>query len=168
MMSLIVDANILIGEVLRQRGRELIQHPNFTIYANERVIDEAQYEIRKRLSARVRKGNLTEEDGLILLELALRLIDTKIMLISQSDYAHLEAQARKRIPRDGRRPQRSYRDDWPTVANALTLHSPLWTSDCDFLGCACPTWTTESLLLKPSSPYSKKLENFCPKGLTNL
>ncbi|WP_367997203.1 PIN domain-containing protein [Planktothrix pseudagardhii] len=22
----------------------------------------------------------------------------------------------------------------------------MWTLDCDFLGCGCPTWTTETLL----------------------
>lgn len=40
MMMLIVDTNILVGELLRERGQELIQNPALTLYATERILDE--------------------------------------------------------------------------------------------------------------------------------
>ena len=60
-----------------------------------------------------------------------------IQKIPLSEYKHLEIQAKNRIPRD--------LDDWETVAVALFLKAGIWTQDCDFLGCGCPTWTTETL-----------------------
>jgi predicted nucleic acid-binding protein len=88
---LVVDTNILVGELLRQRGRQLIEHPALT-------------------------------------------------LVAESSYSHLETEARNRIPRDP--------DDWHTVALALEMNTAIWTQDCDFLGCGCPTWTTETLLIQ--------------------
>jgi predicted nucleic acid-binding protein len=139
MISLIVDTNILIAELLRQRGRELIQNPDLAIYATERVMDETQYELRRRVAIIVNQGRYSEATGQNVLESARHLIETKIMLVSEDTYTHLEAEARDRIPRDP--------DDWPTVAAALALQAAIWTQDCDFIGCGCPTWTTETLLL---------------------
>ena len=51
MMMLIVDTNILVGELLRERGQELIQNPALTLYATERILDETQYELRRRMTA---------------------------------------------------------------------------------------------------------------------
>jgi predicted nucleic acid-binding protein len=50
MMMLIIDANILIAELLRQRGRELLRNPQLIIYASEKVVEETNYEIQKRIS----------------------------------------------------------------------------------------------------------------------
>lgn len=140
MMMLVIDANILVGELLRERGRELIKHADLTLYVTQQVLDETRYEIRRRLTARVSQGRLTEADGLVLLELAMHLIETKITLVAESSYSHLETEARNRIPRDP--------NDWHTVALALEMNAAIWTQDCDFLGCGCPTWTTETLLIQ--------------------
>lgn len=139
-MILIVDTNILVGELLRERGQELIQNPALTLYATERILDETQYELRRRMTARVRRGGLTEATAQQILEPAMRLIETSIVVVAQSHYSHLETTARNRIPRDP--------DDWYTVALALVMNAAIWTSDCDFLGCGCPTWTTETLLIQ--------------------
>jgi predicted nucleic acid-binding protein len=34
-------------------------------------------------------------------------------------------------------------DDWPILAAALALDSPIWTEDADFFGCGVATWTTD-------------------------
>lgn len=68
MMMLIVDTNILVGELLRERGQELIQNPVLTLYATERILDETQYELRRRMTARVRRGGLTEATAQQILE----------------------------------------------------------------------------------------------------
>ena len=63
MMILIIDANILIGEILRQRGRELLRNPQLIIYASERVVEETNYEIQKRISRMITTGKLSKEAG---------------------------------------------------------------------------------------------------------
>lgn len=37
--------------------------------------------------------------------------------------------------------------DWPVVATALTLNSPLWTEDRDFFGSGIAVWTTDTIHL---------------------
>ncbi len=124
-MILIVDANILIGELLRQRGQELIQNPVLMLYVTARVLDETQYEIERRIPLMVSRGRLTEAEAQLLLAQAKHLIETKIEVVSESNYSHLETEAKNRIPRD--------LDDWPTVALALAMNAAIWTQDCDFL-----------------------------------
>ena len=141
-MRLVVDANILVAELLRRRGRELIQHRELTLYVTERVLDETLYELRQRATVIVSQGRISEATGQNILESARHLIETRLMSVAESVYIHLETEARKRIPRDP--------DDWPTVALALALSAGIWTQDCDFLGCGCPSWTTETLLIQLS------------------
>jgi predicted nucleic acid-binding protein len=86
------------------------------------------------------QGKLTEQTERELFELVNRLIENYIEIVEPSSDNSLETEARKRIPRDT--------DDWPTVAVALVLPAAIWTQDYDFLGCGCPTWTTETLLLQ--------------------
>jgi PIN domain len=60
-----------------------------------------------------------------------------IEIIPRHLYEHMEAVARRRVPRDPH--------DWPPVALALVLDAGILTGDHDFLGCGCPTWTAETL-----------------------
>jgi predicted nucleic acid-binding protein len=139
-MKLVVDANIMVGEMLRIRGRHLVQNPEFQLYAAKTVLSETRHELRRRTIAMRNQGKLTEQTERELFELVNRLIDNYIEIVEPSSYNSLETEARKRIPRDT--------DDWPTVAVALVLPAAIWTQDYDFLGCGCPTWTTETLLLQ--------------------
>lgn len=66
------------------------------------------------------------------------LVDEWVSVIPDTVYAHLEDEARYRIPRDP--------DDWHTVALALALDADIWTGDSDFLGCGVATWTTGTLI----------------------
>ena len=145
-MRLVVDTNILVAELLRKRGRDLIISKNLELFLAEKMKDEVQYELQKRISIIVSKTNLTQELGQLQLEAALRLIDSKIMtfplffLSGYSRYQSFEEEARKRIPRDP--------NDWEAIALALALPAAIWTEDYDFFGCGCPTWTTQTLLLQ--------------------
>lgn len=140
MMMLVVDANILVGELLRQRGRELIEHPDLILYVTQRFLEETEYEIRRRIPIMASQGRITPVQAEALRQSATRLIENNVMLVAESSYTHLETEARNRIPRDP--------DDWYTVALALEMNAAIWTQDCDFLGCGCPTWTTETLLIQ--------------------
>ncbi|CAD5982475.1 hypothetical protein PCC9214_04985 [Planktothrix tepida] len=100
MMQLVVDANILVSELLRQRGKELIQHPGLILYVTESVLSETSHELRKRINAIIHKKGASEELGEKLLEAAQNVINTKITIIEESVYIHLETEARNRIPKD--------------------------------------------------------------------
>ncbi|NEP77588.1 MAG: nucleotide-binding protein, PIN domain-containing protein [Okeania sp. SIO3B3] len=139
-MRLVVDTNILVAELLRIRGRDLIFSQSLELFLAEKMKSEAQYELQKRISIIVNKSNLTPEEGQLELERALGLINNRITTVSLSYDQSFEAEARKRIPRDP--------NDWETVALALALPAAIWTEDYDFFGCGCPTWTTQTLLLQ--------------------
>lgn len=145
-MILAIDANVLVGELLRQRGRDLIANPRFTLYVTEQVLSETEYELRRRVTAMVSQGRASETDGENLLQIASNIIENNIILITEPNYIHLETEARNRIPRDP--------NDWSTVALALLMNAAIWTQDCDFLGCGCPTWTTETLLIQMQTNQS--------------
>lgn len=139
-MRLVVDTNILIAELLRQRGRDLIISQYLELFLAEKMRDEVQYELQKRINIIVERKNLTPELGQLQLETALNLINLKITTIPLLFYQSFEEEARKRIPRDP--------NDWETIALALALPASIWTEDYDFFGCGCPTWTTQTLLLQ--------------------
>ena len=137
-MLLVADANVLVGELLRHRGQDLIADGRLEIYASARAWDEAHYEIGRRADVRVRRGQVTEDTAEALTERAWNIAVTSVTVISEEAYEFLETIARARIPRDP--------DDWHTIALALLLSAGIWTNDGDFLGCGCATWVTETLL----------------------
>ena len=138
MMILIIDANILIAELLRQRGRELLRSKQLVIYASEKVVDETNYEIQKRIRHMITIGKLSKEAGADLTQVASLPLETRIITVPQIEYGYLEIEAKERIPRD--------LDDWHTVALSIHLDAAIWTQDNDFLGCGCPCWTTDTLI----------------------
>lgn len=139
-MRLVVDTNILVAELLRKRGRDLIASQSLELFQAEKMKNEVRHELEKRISIIINRTTLTQELGQLQLEAAFRLIDSKIMTCPLPFYQSFEEEARKRIPRDP--------NDWEAVALALALPAAIWTEDYDFFGCGCPTWTTQTLLLQ--------------------
>jgi predicted nucleic acid-binding protein len=64
--------------------------------------------------------------------------DSAIDVVSRANYQRLRDTALRRVPRDER--------DWPTVALAISVNVAILTTDNDFLGCGCATWTVETLI----------------------
>jgi predicted nucleic acid-binding protein len=139
-MILIVDANILVSELLRQRGQALMRSPRLELHMTEYVLSEARHELRKRLDIVVAQGRLSEAIAQEIWQTANAIFLEQITVTPNSVYAHFESEARRRIPRDP--------NDWTTVALSLHLRADIWTQDYDFFGCGCATWTTETLLLR--------------------
>jgi len=132
---------VLISELLRTRGQELIEHPHVQIVVAEYVWEEAEHELRKRLVAMARFRGAPDEFADTVFDTAANLVARCVEQIPLAIYDGFEAQARQRIPRDP--------DDWHTVAIALAHdadRTAIWTNDGDFLGCGVATWTTETLL----------------------
>jgi predicted nucleic acid-binding protein len=140
---LVVDANILVGELLRVRGRELFEKDVLRLHISEQALDEALHEMSRRAGRIVEQGRASRQAADAILDDARGIVERRISPIPSEVYAGFEEQAAYRIPRDP--------DDAPTVALALALggdegHCGIWTNDGDFLGCGLPTWTTDTLL----------------------
>lgn len=138
-MRLVVDANILVAELIRVRGRKLIVRSELELYMAETAWDETTYELNKRIEIMIQKGVFSQTVGRSLLTDAVALAEAKVSIIPHEVYAPYETIARNRIPRDP--------NDWFTVALALAISGDIWTTDNDFLGCGIATWTTDTLLI---------------------
>ena len=142
-LLLVVDANVLVSELLRVRGRGLIGDSALDLRVSEETLDEAFHEMTRRATRIVEQGRVNRDTANTMLDDARGLVERRILPIPREVYADFEDRATYRIPRD--------RDDVPAVALALALGGDegrcgIWTSDQDFLGCGVPTWTTETLL----------------------
>ena len=137
-MRLVVDANILVSELIRERGRKLIARPELELYMAEKAWDETTYELNKRIEKMIGRGVFSPSVGQSLLTDAIALAEVKVAIVPHEIYAIYETVARNRIPRDP--------NDWFTVALALAIEAAIWTTDNDFLGCGVATWTTDTLL----------------------
>jgi predicted nucleic acid-binding protein len=55
-IHLLVDANILVAEILRRRGRALLMHAYLTLAITDRDWGEAQHELERRLVTLLQSG----------------------------------------------------------------------------------------------------------------
>jgi predicted nucleic acid-binding protein len=131
------DASVLVGELLRRRGRELLLHPDLRVLVADHQWEEAEHELSKRLDILESQQRISSEQRIALQEAVDDLVETAIEIVPRDTYSSLEQVATERVPRDQR--------DWPTVALAIMLDAGILTGDNDFLGCGCPTWTVETL-----------------------
>ncbi len=137
-LRLVVDANILVGELLRRRGRDRIADVRLNLFVTARAWNEMEHELPKRILAHARRRphqTLTEQE---IYESLHRLVAQYVTLVEEAEYIEQEYQARIRIPHDP--------DDWPTVALALALGVGIWSEDRHFLGYGLPTWRTDALV----------------------
>ncbi len=140
MILVVADASVLVGELLRKRGRALVSHSDLRVVVPEHQWQEAEYELPRRIDALVTTNRLSSDHGAELLRTTLALAAAGVVeVVPAAAYSDLEAIARDRVPRDP--------NDWPVVALAITLAAGILTVDKDFLGCGCPTWTVETLRL---------------------
>lgn len=138
-MIVVVDASVLVAELLRRRGRELLARTELQCLVAEDQWEEARHELDTRVTSIVGQGRLTVEQGRRLIEIVHAFVDSDaIDVVPRRFYEHMADTARRRVPRDPA--------DWAPVALALTLDAAILTGDNDFLGCGCPTWTVETLL----------------------
>jgi predicted nucleic acid-binding protein len=136
-MRLVIDANILVGQLTRDQGRRLLRHPNLQLLITEQAWSEAWHEFPKRLQRRVAAGTFSAESVASALAVARQIADAYITSFPPAIYASNEAEARLRIPDDP--------DDWQTVALALATGADIWTEDKDFFGCGVATWRMPQL-----------------------
>ena len=136
-MRLTLNTSVLVGEVLRARGRERLGDDRLDLFLPERMWDELQVELPRRIRAFVRRRQLENRVADELAGLSIAAVDANAVVVDEAIYAAVEDEARDRCLRDP--------SDWPVVACALSLTAGIWTNDNDFLGVGVPTWTTGTL-----------------------
>lgn len=135
--SLVLDANILIGAVLDQRVRGVVE-----IYeaASFFIPQAARSQAEEHLDALVAKGSRDPATALELLRTLVLLLN----IVEPESYRACEPHTREphaREPHARDRLGTRAPDDWPIRAAALALNCPIWTEDNDFFGCGGATRT---------------------------
>jgi len=136
-MRLVVDTNVLVGDLLRAAGRERLADDRMNLFLPEQTWAEAQVELPRRVAAFARRHKLPDSSGAELLASLLEAIEADVAVVDEPVYAAYEDEVRARSVRDV--------NDWPLVACALALDAAIWTHDSDLLGTGVPTWTTQTL-----------------------
>lgn len=136
-MRLVVDTNVLVGDLLRAAGRERLADDRIDVFLPEQMWAEAQVQLPRRVAAFARRHKLSDSSGAELIASLLEAIEADVAVVDEPVYAAYEDEARARSVRDV--------DDWPLVACALALDAAIWTHDGDLLGTGVPTWTTQTL-----------------------
>jgi predicted nucleic acid-binding protein len=127
--GLVLDANILIRAVLGRRVRSLLEtyEESMAFYTPDICFRDAREYIPDILASR----GADPQAGLILLQQ----IGLLVQPVDHALYLDFEQLAARDI------------DDWPIVATALMLQTPVWTEDQDFFGSGLATWTTDRVEL---------------------
>ena len=136
-MRLVVDTSVLVGELLRAKGRQRLGDDRLELFLPERMWTEATVELPRRTAAFGRARRLGSEIVEELTSACLGAVQSNVAIIDEAVYAAAADEALARSRRDP--------DDWPAVACALVLSAGIWTNDNDYLGTGVPTWTTETL-----------------------
>jgi predicted nucleic acid-binding protein len=139
-MRLVVDASVLVAEVLRARGRTLLSHPELDLVVPTEMWSETEHEMRNRVDLMVSNRHMDQSLAAEILDQALATINARVILVDRDVYAGELDEARRRVPGDPR--------DAPVVALALTLDCGIWTNDRDFFGCGLPVWNADTLRLR--------------------
>ena len=89
-MIVVVDASVLVSELLRKRGRDLFAHPDLRCVVAEEQWEEAEHELEKRVSVIVGQGRLTAEQAGLVHQAVRDLLDAGVIeVIPSSSYEHL-------------------------------------------------------------------------------
>ena len=83
-MRLVVDANILVAELIRVRGRKLIARKDLELYMAEKAWEETTYELDKRINIMIQKNVFSQSVGRRLLEDTLELAELKVSIIPRT------------------------------------------------------------------------------------
>jgi predicted nucleic acid-binding protein len=134
---IVVDANILVSELLRQRGRPILRRPELELSLPEDQWGEADHEMTMRLERMVTRNRLLPQRVAEIRADMDKTINEHISIVPRALYGHLKEAALRRVPRDAR--------DWAPVALAMAIDAAILTEDSDFLGCGVATWTMATL-----------------------
>jgi hypothetical protein len=97
-MIVVADASVLVGELLRRRGRELLLHPDLRVLVAEHQWEETEHELSDRLEILESRGIFTAAQREALERSVRNLIDVRAIEVAPRDtYAALESTALRRV-----------------------------------------------------------------------
>lgn len=136
-MLLVVDTSVLVGDLLRAKGRQRLGDPRLELFIPEHMLAEVHVELPRRIDAFAASLGLSTGHRNDLVVVSLHSVDNNLAVVATEIYFPFKDEALARSQRDP--------SDWPAVACALALDGAIWTNDNDFLGTGVPTWTTQTL-----------------------
>lgn len=92
-MLLVVDANILVGELLRVRVRELFEKEVLRLHISEQALDETLHEMSPRAAKIVDQGRASRQAADAMLDDARGIVERRISPIPSEVYARFEERA---------------------------------------------------------------------------
>jgi predicted nucleic acid-binding protein len=129
--TLVIDANIVLRAIFgKQASQILSKFEGAEFYTPEHCLKEA----RKNLPAIAKRKQVDPASAVQLLD---RLLEEGMVL--QVDHSSYDLLKNRAVPRTAKHDP----TDWPVIAVALLLNSPIWTEDRDFFGTGIATWTTD-------------------------
>src|SRR5687768_16151432 len=104
-MRLVLDTNIILAELFRERWRRLLEQPAFEMAMTVEAWAEVRYELPRRIARRQQREGWPEAEATRWVEEIERLLMLYVTPIPAEVYNTCGDEARERIPRDP--------DDWP-------------------------------------------------------
>ena len=117
MKRLIVDTNVLVGELSRASGWQRLKDSRLDLYTPGHMRDEAVVEIPRRVVAFARARSLFSTAADDIADECLDVFKDNVTFIEPDAYSAYEDEARARSQRDP--------SAWPVVACALTLKADI-------------------------------------------
>ena len=102
-MLLVVDTSVLVGDLLRTRGRERLNDHRLNLYLPEHTVGEVHVELPRRIGAVAASAGLAAAERDDLLMLCLDAVDNNLAVVAAEVYAPFEEEALARSQRDPRR-----------------------------------------------------------------
>lgn len=87
-MRLVVDASILVAELLHARGRALVAHPDLDLILAAETLSETEHELTKRVAQLERHSRVKPEIAQQFIDDALAVLTARVSLVPPSVYAH--------------------------------------------------------------------------------
>jgi predicted nucleic acid-binding protein len=140
-MLVVVDADILVGQLTNRAGRRLVFHSELQLVMTEQAWREAKEHLARRLRGMSASGN-TPDWVVAETEAAIAQAEILIKRVPADVYAAFMERARRVMPDP---------DDVPTIVLAMAMGAPqgsaaIRTKNKDhFWGCGLPVWSTERL-----------------------
>src|SRR4051794_30791676 len=99
-MRLVADRSVLVGELLRQKGRARLGDDRLELFMPEQVWAEAQVELPRRIQAFARRRRLDPSVASELARLSLDAVEANVVVLDEAIYSAIEDEARARSLRD--------------------------------------------------------------------
>lgn len=99
-MDLVIDANILVGHLLREKGQQLLANNQFVLFISVKVFQETLYEFEKRLESTLGKGHISQKDLKTKRKTALKIFHEITTVLPLKIYSSYEKEAKIRMHKD--------------------------------------------------------------------